>query len=445
MKNDLPKLNKHVTDSSSHTIPDMETIVRHLQKAILRQASRIPSDNHISIRFVKEFEWSSNWAETIASWLGNDSRFYRTSAGKLPDHHNPDAVFDLYKIENRLSSLPFSELTRAECLRVVERMKHFHLADIDDLTLDAMYDASNWVISESITEENCLRELELTHDSIQRAELYMIMGNDVEAYREFKSITAEESSNPENALALVNLVERYDNPKSAIRILRKWFLLEIVLHALPFDLVFDLLTDRKKTEPSPRTRYLQSLLLKSESMTQKELHNHLMLVMPSGINVKPDLKDIDNRLKCFGLSLESMDLVLDENESVNICALLDGVTDQLLHLADLARRAKKEKLATKSLERAILCCFVLMNLPDDSTACFDGFQTCAKSMVIDEYLDDLNDLMEELFVPPETTYHHRLIEKQIIALGKLARRKVSDFYQEKSDGMPGVPRKHGYH
>ncbi len=444
MENNLPKLNKQKPVWNGQMFFDMEPIIRSMQKIILRQTTRIPADNHINIRFIKEFEYSSNWAEIMTSWLSNDSRFFRIPHGKLPVHHNPEAIRDLYKIENQLASAPFSQLNGFECRKIVERMKHFKVTDIDDSLLDAIYDAGNWVISESITEENCRRELEMTQDSIQRAELFMIMGNDVQAYREFVNITPEESSNPENALALVNLVERYESPKSAIRILRKWFLLEIILHPLPFDLVFDLLTDRKKVESSPRTRYLQSLLLQSETMSPKDLYNQLLLVIPSNTLIKPNLQDVDRRLKSFGLSLESMDLVLDENESVNICALLGGVTDQLLHLSDLAHRAKKEKLAVKALERAILSCFVLINLPENLTACSDALESCTKHMIINDYLNDFHDLMEEFFDDSAISCNHHLIEKQIAALGKLARHKVTDYYQEESDGMPGMPRKHGY-
>ncbi len=125
-------------------------------------------------------------------------------------------------------------------------MRHFKITEIDDSLIEAMYEACNWVVVESITEENCRRELQTTQDAVQRAELYMMMGNDVEAYREFKNITPEESSNPDNTLTLVDLVERYENSKSAVRLLRKWFLLEIVLHPLTYDLVSDLLSERKK-------------------------------------------------------------------------------------------------------------------------------------------------------------------------------------------------------
>lgn len=446
MENNLPKINKKQSIEPGFHPPDVESIIRDFQLRILRHASRIPEDTRVCMQLVREFEWSSNWAESLATSLENDSRYLFRPEGHFPRCHEPETLIHLFQNENRLVSASLSQLKEEERAGMVERLKHYRITDIDNDLLNALYEACNWVIAESITEENCLRELETAQDAIHRAELFMMMGNDVEAYREFKNITPEESSNPDNTLILVDLFERYDSARAAIRILRKWFLLEIILHALPFDLVFDILSDRKKMDPSPRLRYLQTILLHSEEMSPDELRDHLILVMPAETTIIPDPADVDKRLKLFGLSLNSMDLVLDENESINLNSLLAGVIDQLLHLADLARGAGNEKLAVKALERAILGCFVLLTMPETDCDDFSGLEdSLFTHRIVGDYLDDIGEILDDLCVSSPSITQYPWIDRQITTLRNLIKKQAVDSILEEPDGMPGLPRKHGGH
>lgn len=446
MEKNLPKLNRQRTTGNELKLTDFESIIREYQLKILKRTSHVAADGRVSIRMVREFEWAANWAETLADSLEKDSRYLHTPGLILPGYHNPEAVTDLLSTEDRLSSIGSSQLSEEDCFGVIDRMRHFRVTEIDDNLLNSLYDACNWVVMEAITEENCLKELQTTQDAVQRAELYMMMGNDVEAYREFKNITPEETSNPDNTLSLVDLVERYEGAKSAIRLLRKWFLLEIVLHPFTFDLVADLLSERKKLEPSPRIRYLQSILIHSPEMSEEELREHMLLVLPSDMILNPDPLEIDRRLEMFGLNMQSLDLSLDENEPINTYPLIANITEQLLHYADLARSSNNIKLCLKTLERAILGCFTLLNLQEplvnDPVACDDPDVFLTHQVIMD-YLDDMEDILEEVMFFLDSDIQQQNIISQINALRTLIQKRSAENLQGESNGMPGLPREHG--
>ncbi|MCD4655280.1 hypothetical protein K8T06_15265 [bacterium] len=417
-------------------------LIRDMQYRIMRRCSHIPRDGRITIRFIREFEWASNWAETLAADIDSDST-YQTGPGLLlPNVHNPEQILDLYRMDDSLTTTGLSQiLTTDERVKVLERLKHFKLSEVDSSVIDALSEACNWVIMESFTEENCLRELAFAEDSVHRAELFMMMGNDVEAFREFKKITADEISNPENALALVELMERYESPKAALKVLKRWFLLEIVLHPLPFDLVYDLIPNRKTPEPTPRVRYLQSILLHSREMDLTNLHHQLLLVLPQQSTQKPELTDVNNRLRKFGLSMNRLDLILDESTPVNLYTMMSSLSEQLIHTADLARNINNAKLAIKALERAVLANFVIVNLPKPL------FSDFLEPMVNDHHLthhvildslDEIEELLEEILVFIGSDIEHYLLSKQISSLRDYIKRLDSANITENSSGMSSM-------
>lgn len=425
--------------------------VKELQRRILKRTAQIPDDNRITIKFVREFELAGNWAEVLSSELENDS-VYRSGPGSmLPGNHNPEQILQLYRKENTLSQCDESQmLSQSDKQRVSERLRHYRLKAVDSAIIDVMYDACNWVVIDAITEENCLRELAKAQDSVQRAELLMMMGRDVEAFREFSQISPEEINNPENALALVELVERYESPKSALKILKRWFLLEIVLHSLPFDLVGDLISDRKQLELSPRVRYLQSILLHTHEMKLHEITQQLTLVLPDQTEVIPELTDVNLRLKRFGLSMKRLDLMLDEGMPVNLFTLMSNLTDQLIHAAELARHVNNSKFAVQALERAVLSCFVLLNLPESSPDAFMEFfdhideQQLTGQMVL-ETLDDIEELLEEILIFIDSDIQHHMLGVQIAALRRYIKRLNNSSQIGNSDGLSSMPGKYGRH
>ncbi len=442
MENKSSRINKKQAFEFSFFLYDIEPVIRDFQVRILRQISQIPENNRVNLSVVQDFEWSSNWAEILVASLDGDSRYLYRQEIHLPGNHEPDAIISLFNDENQLIPRSASQLKKEEHVGIVERLKHFKVTHIDHDLVDALYEASNWVIAESITEETCLRQLKTARDTVHRAELYMLMGNDVEAYREFKSITPEERGNPDNTLILVDLIERYDSARAAIKILLRWFLLEIILHPLPFDLVYDLISDRRKIEPSARLRYLRSILIHSDNMSPDELNDHLLLVMPSETTIVPDPVEVDKRLNLFGLNLNSMDLVLDDHESINLYTLMAGIIEQLLHLADLARGSNNEKLAATALERAVLACFTLMNMPEtDSNSLIelDSYEYIFAHQVLTDYLDEITEIYEDIRMKSRSSSKFNLIGKLIASLQNLIKKQAVDNILEESDGMPGLP------
>ncbi len=90
MEKNLPKNNRLRTTGNDVRLTDFETITRDYQLRILKRTSHIPEDGRVCIRFVREFEFSANWAETLASSLENDSRYVNRPNQTLPNCHNPE-------------------------------------------------------------------------------------------------------------------------------------------------------------------------------------------------------------------------------------------------------------------------------------------------------------------------------------------------------------------
>ncbi|HPQ41284.1 MAG TPA: hypothetical protein PLV45_13005 [bacterium] len=424
-------------------------LLREVQFRIMRRSCRIPEDGRISVQLIREYEWSANWADVLINELEGDSVYPSDSGLPLPELHSPEEIILRYHADNQLAIADSGQsLAMDERIRIVDRMRHYRLECIDHSFLDAVFDACNWVVVESITEENCLKELASAEDSVQRAELYMMMGNDVEAYREFRKISQEEISNPENALALVSLVERYETSKAALKILKRWFLLEIVLHPLPFDLVSDLIHDRKKSEISPRIRYLQSILLNAHTMTQDELNRHLVLVLPRKALHVPELADVNRRLKWFGLSMDRLNLMLDDTMPINLCTMMATLTDQLVHFADLAKNTNNVRLAVKALERAVLSNFLVLNLPNPlPEEAFDSEDQdlgMTRQMVLDN-LDDIEDLLDDVLSFVDADGKFTVLIREIEALRRLITHQKTAGMLKDSDGMPGMSRKYDRH
>jgi len=415
---------------------------KDIQNLIMRQSTHIPEDGRINIRFIKDYEWAANWAESLL--LSFEDSTYQTNSGfLLPTQHESDEIRSLYELDDNLATTGLTPvLTMDERLKVSERLKHFKLSVIDNSLIEALSEACNWIILEAFTKENCLRELEMAENSVHRAELFMMMGNDVEAYREFKKISPEEFSNPENALTLVDLIERYENTKSALKVLKRWFLLEIVLHPIPFDLVYDLIPDKKILEPSPRVRYLKSLLLHSREMDLNDLNRQLFLVLPNKSTQKPELADVNNRLKKFGLSMDQLDLVLDESTPVNLFTMMTGLSEQLIHTADLARSLNDFKLAIKALERAVLANFIIINLPkpiySDALEPISTDNQFTNRVILDS-LSEIEEQMEELLFFSDLEIEYHLLRKQIECLRSYIERLGTSNIMENSNGMSSMP------
>lgn len=449
MKNNNPRSNSNKSlDDPSSTDGAVDQL-RDVQLRIMRRSCRIPGDGRVNVQLIREFEWSANWADVLINALDGDSVYPSDSGIILPHLHDPESIVQKYNTDNHLTATDTSQVLAAdERLRVVDRLRHYSVNQIDGALLDAVFEACNWVVVESITEENCLRELAGTEDAVQRAELFMLMGNDVEAYREFRKISREEVSNPENALALVNLVERYESSKAAMKILKRWFVLEIVLHALPFDLVCDVIADRKKKGPSPRVRYLQSILFNAEKMDRDELKRHLVLVMPRKSTHIPNLGDVDRRLKWFGLSMDRLNLMLDDSIPINLHTMMTTLTDQLIHIADLAKNTNNVRLAIQALERAVLANFVLLHLPDPSADdTFSGtFEDAGLTlqMALDN-LDDIEDMTDEILTFIDSDVKYNALIREIQALRGLIQKLNAARTMKESDGMPGMSRKYGRH
>ncbi len=183
-------------------------------------------------------------------------------------------------------------------------------------------------------------------------------------------------------------------------------------------------------------------------MTHEDLKQHMMLVLPSELFLIPDPAEIDRRLGMFGLNMQSMDLTLEENEPIDIYSLVASVTEQLLHYAELARNSNNVKLALKALERAVLGCFALLNMPEpisDQDSIFEDTEGLFTHRVIQDYLDDMEDLLEEILLFLDSDVQHHALNSQITALRALIERHSAESLMEDPNGMSGMPRNHGSH
>ncbi len=317
-------------------------------------------------------------------------------------------------IQEKLIPRPVSYIPGIELVsEVVNALKEFTFDDIDESVVLAIDEACETAWQQNELEQRCLSELEDTHDSVQRAKLYLEMGRDEEAQRAFKQITRDEIRNPENALDLVDLIERYQGKGHAIHALKRWFLFEIVLHPIIFDLVSDLLLSGRHFKNNVRIDHLQSILMFARQLPIEKIREEMILALPQQFTFFANTDDVDQRLKVLGVNLQNMDIELDITEEICFYSLLTDIGTQLYRLAELASQSNREMLALLTIERSILADLLITFLPErpqdiEHVLGYGSYNTRYEWVV--ENLQELSNLLEQIKpkTKPERKLHERI-------------------------------------
>jgi hypothetical protein len=250
-----------------------------------------------------------------------------------------------------------------DIVKVVDDLKQFQVNAIDDELLLALDSACESIWNQREIELRCKEQLEETDDAVQRAMIFLEMGKEDEARSEFQKISSEEILNPENALDLVELSERFQNKESALRSLRRWFVLSIALHPLTFDLIADVIFPGLISIGVIRLDHLRKILSRSDIDSVDILRKNIELSLPAQTAFLPDQIDVESRLKIMGLNLSDLNLNLEDEEEICLYTLLTELTSNLNRFASLANETNFRKAALNALERCVLGSLVLLFLP----------------------------------------------------------------------------------
>jgi hypothetical protein len=284
---------------------------------------------------------------------------------------------------------------------VTQKLSKKQVTDIDKSFVLDLDEACDQIWNVRETEQRCERQLQETEDALQRASLLLEMGRESDALREFQRITPDEIRNHENTLDLVELIERFQGKNAALRTLKQWFICEICLHPLVFDLVADILFPGLRLKKSSRINYLKDILFNKRMLPLNKLKSLMVLLCPCETHFIPDRADVETRIGMFGITPDSIDFPYSEKDSICFYSLLTNVCAQLNHLANLSFQLDHRISALMAVDRSILGSLLLLFLPSrpediQHVTGFGSYNLCHEWVV--ENLRE-SHLIMELLIP----------------------------------------------
>lgn len=336
-------------------------VISYLQQALTGRDSY-----EITPEFVQLFLQVCDLAATCEQQVNGDSTYRFFDASDLPPVIPRE---DLLQILTQLNEpRPLNTIPGvSDVVAVAADLKDFEWTGINEDLVIALDAACENVWQRREVEERCTTQLEDTDDAIQRATIYLEMGREADAFSEFQKISKEEIANPENALDLVDLVERYQSKPAALTILKRWFLSEIILHPIAFDLFADVLMSNLMLRPSVRISYLREMLENARFEPFEAIRERIQIAMPALIDFPVDRAEIDERLGILMLTAQDLAINPDdyeENDTIDFYEYLMSLCEQAHHLAVLALQTGNRKMALNVIERLVLSCLVLVALPE---------------------------------------------------------------------------------
>ncbi len=270
----------------------------------------------------------------------------RSVGGKTQEKENFDAVLKL------LSDRTFSKIDSQLIL------------DIDD-AIEQVWHAEE-------IRSRCEMELKDNPDPVQRAALYLEMGDEIRAHSEFKRITSEDLQNPESLLDLVDLFDHFVGKVQAIRILKDWFITQFAKHSIAMELMADALFPGFGPRNNPRLEYLRDMFFFSQDCSTRYLRDSLLLVFPRAHTFTVDQAEADRICRCFGLQRKMEWNLFAESDPVNFVEFLSEACFELNHLATLLIQTKQFNTALMCLERSTIVSFLLLFAPKSDSGNTDS-------------------------------------------------------------------------
>ena len=249
---------------------------------------------------------------------------------------------------------------------VLQRLSQQTVETIDDNFVLNMDEACDQIWNLRETEKRCEQQLEETHDSLQRAALLLEMGRENESYREFQKISQEDIRNNGNTLDLVDLVERFQGKNAALRALKQWFISEICLHPITFDLVADILFPGLRMSKSKRVDFLKNILFNARDLPLEKLRDTMTLMLPSQQEFVLDRSEVESRTRIFGINPQIVDILCEDTEPVCFYNLMTNICSQLNRLANLMLQIDHRISALMAVDRCIIGSLILLFLPPRS-------------------------------------------------------------------------------
>ncbi|MBN1356608.1 hypothetical protein JXA40_10145 [bacterium] len=333
------------------------TIVTSLMKLAL--SDRLPVKLNADI--VRTFMQVCHMASFFERMIHADSAYAGYSAQipmTLPSDMVIDAMREMMKLPATLE-LPGIDTIPA----VLQRLNNLSIKTVDKNLVLNLDEACDQIYSLRETEKRCERQLDETHDSLQRAALLLEMGRESEAYTEFQQISQEDIRNNGNTLDLVDLIERFKGKAPALRALKQWFIFEISLHPVTFDLVADILFPGLRLDKAKRVEFLKRILFSERVRELEDLKNLMTLVLPFQDEFIPDKAEVETRMQKFGLQFQNMDFMPEDGEPICFYSLLTNICSQLNRLANLLLQADHRISALMAIDRCIIASLVLLFLP----------------------------------------------------------------------------------
>ena len=369
--------------------------------ALLRQALKDNDSYEITPGFVQQFLQVCDLAAVCEQQINGDStyRFFDTS--DLPPVIPREELLTLLGQLNEPRPLHLIPGV-SDIAAVAADLKDYEWTGINEDLVIALDAACENVWPRREVAERCTTPLQDTDDAIQRASIYLEMGRESDAFAEFQKISKEEIANPENALDLVELVERYQSKAAALTILKRWFVSEIILHPVAFDLFADVILGNQTVRPSVRIAFLRETLENARFEPFDSIRERMQIALPSRIDFPIDRQSIDERLAALMLTAQDLAINLEDYEDtdrIDFYEYLMAICEQTHHLAILSLQTGNRKMALNIIERLVLACFILIALPErigdlNQVPGYGMYNAMHESMV--GFLRDHFDVLETL-------------------------------------------------
>ena len=338
-----------------------EEVQLRLTKSLFRLMLPSQELNRITAETIRTFISACDMVAQFEHIMHSDSVHIKLNKARLPFAQSATTVMEA--IQNETNSIIRSNLLEdQDIIEVLQRISDYQVTEVDNELIMVLDEACDHVWRRKELEKRCFEELEETQDSIQRASLLLELGEDEEALLEYQNISSEELNNPENALDLVELMERFEGRKAAEQMLKKWFVLQAALHPIIFDLITDVIFPGYVPVHAIRLKHLRRLLLMADSYPFRKIKEDIALVLPSQLEFTIDPQEANRKLNLLGLHFVDIDGYINE-EPFCIYTILNDICDQLNYLTALAIQSKDQKLALNAIERCLLCSMILLFLP----------------------------------------------------------------------------------